>query len=736
MSVGIIFFFIGWSNDPYVNTPVCTAANTQTHPRMVSDGANGAIIAWEDFRAGNKDIYAQRLDATGTALWTSDGRAVCTAADSQGNIAVASDGAGGIIMVWQDRRSGSQYDIYAQRVGTNGVVRWAAGGRVICTAANDQLNPQVVSDGSGGAIIVWQDNRGGNLDIYCRRIDSTGAVLWGAGGVAVCTAGSGQSVPQIVTDGLNGAIITWEDNRNGNPDVYAQRVSSNGTPQWTSNGIAVCTVDRGQTGPQIASTNNRGAIITWIDRRGTYYYSNRYYNYAQRITGNGAAAWAADGVYVNSEYAYEPESLQIVHDGANGAIISYTDRDCPVQIDVEMERLNASGHSVWRSEPTYTSGVYNGHLISDGSGGVLVTWMNDRYGTNSNIYAQRMNAGGQNEWGSYGLSVSLRPGRQEAPRIVDDGDGGAIICWHDGDIYAQRICFAGGLGDCVYPVAAMDNWRYGAILPDGISFDGSGSVDPDGDITQWQWDFGDGKTGYGERVTHTYTKVGTYRPTLKVQDNLGMWSAEAKAIIKIFNLNDLEATIESTTTKIKSDGKGMVQINASLYEKQTDPNHEERPIPGNLGIDFVTDAGSWHENLVFGNGLYSRTLVSAEAGTARVKAILKGKVMNTMNIEFTWPKPPVSIKTDLRVNRSLFRGEYFVTLSWSENPEEAFTPGKYRIYRSINGDSLQLVAEVDAGSLSYVDAKLPLGRQYAYAVSMVDLEGDESSLSGTVSANQ
>ncbi|HTP79121.1 MAG TPA: hypothetical protein VMM57_01815, partial [Bacteroidota bacterium] len=55
---------------------------------------------------------------------------------------------------------------------------------------------------------------------------------------AICTATNNQDSPTIVSDGSGGAIITWEDHRNGTDnDIYAQRINAAGTPQWTSNGV-------------------------------------------------------------------------------------------------------------------------------------------------------------------------------------------------------------------------------------------------------------------------------------------------------------------------------------------------------------------------------------------------------------------------------------------------------------------------------------------------------------------
>lgn len=52
------------------------------------------------------------------------------------------------------------------------------------------------------------------------------------------------------------------------------------------------------------------------------------------------------------------------------------------------------------------------------------------------------------------------------------------------------------------------------------SFNGGGSTDPDGSINSYQWDFGDGATGSGENVSHTFA-AGEYTVTLTVTDNRG-----------------------------------------------------------------------------------------------------------------------------------------------------------------------------------------------------------------------
>ena len=110
--VGITF--AEWTPDPTVNIPICTATDDQWNSELVSDGADGAIIIWCDKRSGNDDIYAQRINANGKVLWTTDGVLICTVAGDRYNPELVSDGAGGAIITWYDYRSGSS-DIYARR---------------------------------------------------------------------------------------------------------------------------------------------------------------------------------------------------------------------------------------------------------------------------------------------------------------------------------------------------------------------------------------------------------------------------------------------------------------------------------------------------------------------------------------------------------------------------------------------------------------------------------------------
>src|SRR5207244_5048690 len=67
---------------------------------------------------------------------------------------------------------------------------WPANGRALCTATGDQNYPAMTTDGSGGAIVAWEDRRGGASDVYAMRVGPNGTLTAGcpADGRALCTA--------------------------------------------------------------------------------------------------------------------------------------------------------------------------------------------------------------------------------------------------------------------------------------------------------------------------------------------------------------------------------------------------------------------------------------------------------------------------------------------------------------------------------------------------------------------
>jgi PKD repeat protein len=67
---------------------------------------------------------------------------------------------------------------------------------------------------------------------------------------------------------------------------------------------------------------------------------------------------------------------------------------------------------------------------------------------------------------------------------------------------------------------------YTGTAGQAVSFNGSGSSDPDGDTLIYSWNFGDNSTGTGATPIHTYADAGTFTVTLKVNDRKGCTNAK------------------------------------------------------------------------------------------------------------------------------------------------------------------------------------------------------------------
>ena len=264
----------------------------------------------------------------------------------------------------------------------------------------------------------------------------------------VCTFTNDDANPAAVTDGAGGTIVVWEDRRSFAYDIYAQKVNAGGVPQWTANGVGVCTAPYDQLKPFVFADGVGGAYIVWSDAR----ISGLNYIYGQHIDTSGTPLWAANGKRLASNF--DCLNLDVVEDGSGGFFICYYNVDSYIY----GQHIDNQGNKLWGlsdmviCNSTNVMSQANPKMASDGSGGVIITWQDSRTPTpanNKDIYAQRINASGQIQWPANGVSVKTGTAYEHLPSIVSDGAGGAIIAWTilsntpPIGTYAQRINAAG-----------------------------------------------------------------------------------------------------------------------------------------------------------------------------------------------------------------------------------------------------------------------------------------------------
>jgi len=471
-----------WAVWPQSGRGACEATGSQQQSAITSDGAGGAIVTWQDLRTPTSIIAAQHLRADGELdpAWPHFGRAVLgqPLVNPDGGEflpQIVSDGAGGAIVVFIDGRSAvTELDVYAQHILANSTLdpAWPAEALAVSATVGQQEAPVVASDGAGGAIVAWIDTRaGGNAeDIYAQHVLVTGVVdpAWTVNGAPVCTATGTHIFPVIVSDGAGGAVITWSDERGSPPvqDIYAQRILGTGViaPGWPVNGRVVCGADGGQTGATLAADGVHGAILSWTDARTP----GEVHIFAHHVRGDGTLdpVWPVDGRLI-SGVANNESRPRIVSDGAGGAVVAwqgFTLQTTVINIFAQHVRSNGTVDPAWPAGGRALSSANrvqtHAEIATDGAGGAIVAWDENT----TDVFAQHVLASGALDpaYPERGRPLCTLPSQSGDPAIVATPGAGAIVSWTDGrngnvDIFAMQVqeALATGVGGSTPPPVSL-----------------------------------------------------------------------------------------------------------------------------------------------------------------------------------------------------------------------------------------------------------------------------------------
>jgi hypothetical protein len=431
----------GWVADGVSISP--TATNYK--PFILSDGAGGSIISW--YGGSGSDIFAQRLLVDGSIApgWPLTGPLTISAAPGLQELPVmVSDLAGGALVFWQDARNGGNYDIYGQHVTSTGQippgVNWVPDGNAISSATGNQYTPVAVSDGSGGAIVVWQDGRrgAGNYDIYAQHIDGDGNLLWAPSGVPVCVATNNQINPTVISDGNHGVFIGWQDYRKGTEyDVYVQHLAADGSifpaSRFVTDGIPACSATNSQYYPALTGDGAGGAYVAWQDfRTGT---DNHIFAQHLNAGGDVPTGWPVNGTPV-CQATFSQYYPVVTSDGGTGLFVAWQDYRNGTTNHIYAQHLTTSNVGIVPDGVPISSainGQFSPQIATDGTSGAFVTWYDARSGSTNDVYVQHLDQRGTLNpgWDVNGLAVCVAPNTQQFPVVTTARPGTAILTWQD-----------------------------------------------------------------------------------------------------------------------------------------------------------------------------------------------------------------------------------------------------------------------------------------------------------------
>jgi len=290
--------------------------------------------------------------------------------------------------------------------------------------------------------VVWDDKSSGNQDVYLQNIDtSSGAPSGTRYKVNQGALSATQTNPDMEIDHEGNIYVVWEDNRNGNWDIYMQKFDTV-NKKFLSNDKKVNPDEASaneQLNPKIAvdndmegGANSNNTYVVWQSN-----HSGDFDIYIQKfnknVVKNGGAKKVNDASLLDQ---YEPD---VVYDGSSYLYAAWTDErnsepDIYFQkLDKNCDRVLTTTGDVLINDDTYASATRTKPSIAySGPDAIYVTWEDNRNGLPYyTIYTSRVNSIGERQWMFDFMASDTYKSVQTDPFTLVDPEGYAITLWGD-----------------------------------------------------------------------------------------------------------------------------------------------------------------------------------------------------------------------------------------------------------------------------------------------------------------
>ncbi len=422
---------------------ITEGVGNRLNPAVAVGPANVYLVTWEGASDPlTTDIHGRLVDTTGFFPSLGAPFTITSAANQQERPAVAGYG-GGWLVVWQDYRSGTTYDVYGARVDTTGTLLDPSGIGIATSATSAAFSPAVAYSGASGAayLVTWTDTRNditSGLDIYGRPMSTGGTP---GTEVAISTALTAQDSSAVSYDGAY--VVVFQDNRDLGTDfnIYGQRVNSSGGVDVPFFPISTAAGD--QRKPKVASASGAGtSLVVWQDDRAA-----NPHIYGQRLTSTGLTG----GELAIAATANREENPAVTFNGLTSFGVAGQVAPAGDDYDIHFKRVSTTGTvdltsvNVSRSDNTQARArsAFNGTDF-------LVVWQDYRAGgAGWDVYGARVTQAGSILDFS-GIAISTASSHQVSAATAWDSVAGSwLVVWEDHrgagltDIYGTRVSSAG-----------------------------------------------------------------------------------------------------------------------------------------------------------------------------------------------------------------------------------------------------------------------------------------------------
>ncbi|MDY6874869.1 MAG: hypothetical protein SWK90_01510 [Chloroflexota bacterium] len=464
---------------------ISAAADDQYSPDVAyNERVNQWLVAWHDYRnqgASGADIYAQRVRGADGSLAGQGNFIIYDGPHNQRSVALAARPSllgAEYLAVWGDQRSDDGQEVVGQRIGALlGTLNWHDFN--ISAPLESQENPRVAYNSTDQQFLVaWQDERDGDSDIYAQIVLTTGIPI--TGNVVVQDEAHQLVDPAVAYSPIgNTYVVVWHDEDDG--DIEERVVNADGTL-----GVGVFNVIVAGTHPAIAYNSAADEYLVVFTSGG------------DDISGRRVAT---DGTFLGAAFSISSDAAaqslpQVAYNGADDEYLVVWSDERTDGADVYGRRVDADGTPLGDdfaiATGTDAQDVPSVAWNSDDNE-YLVAWHDyrDSGTTGSDIYGQLVGQAGSLEGGNFRISSSTALDYQQFPRAMYfSAYERYFVTWQDDrngdtgwDIYGQNVNADGSLYLSNVPFFVFTGWQQ---RPDGVF-----STEANRGLTVWQ----DGRNG-------------------------------------------------------------------------------------------------------------------------------------------------------------------------------------------------------------------------------------------------
>ncbi len=394
----------------------------------LSYDSNGKIlVSWDDEMY---DCYFQLFNSEGMPINSNikidDGTNL--SAYSYANFIANND----IVICWWERLD-YNYSIYAQIFNNDGTPKNA---KFKVNDAGDEFlyaHPVVEATGQNDFIIIWQDKRNGNWDIYAQRYANDGTAIDNNFLINDDATTEDQQFVSIISN-ANQFALTWQDKRDlrWNYDIYLQRFLLNGQKLDTSQKLNDDFGLDGQSSPDISGDFRGNAIIVWADTR-----YGKINIYAQRLDSIGQLL--GKNINLNSQqnnYDYKHPAISMNESG--NFVVVWADNRYDSRYDIYAQRYDKNGIEIGTDIKINDDAISNRQKFPDVAlddiGNFVVVWSDERReNAYSDIYGQRISNNGELLGNNFVVNDDQRNWLfRNYPSTAVNSVGEFVICWQNG----------------------------------------------------------------------------------------------------------------------------------------------------------------------------------------------------------------------------------------------------------------------------------------------------------------